>query len=81
MTRSAPAEVALGLPMRWSCRFELVEMLRKLVLIAVLAAIAEESTTYLNLAEVVSIGALYIFARTSSPSPRPRSTGSKPSPC
>jgi hypothetical protein len=37
-------------------------MLRKLVLIAVLAAIAEESTTYLNLAEVVSIGALYIFA-------------------
>ena len=48
--------------MSWSCRFELVEMLRKLVLIAVLAAIAEESTTYLNLAEVVSIGALYIFA-------------------
>ena len=48
--------------MRGSCRFELVEMLRKLALIAVLAAIAEESTTYLNLAEVVSIGALYIFA-------------------
>ena len=48
--------------MRGSCRFELVEMLRKLVLIAVLAAIAEESTMYLNIAEVVSIGALYIFA-------------------
>jgi hypothetical protein len=37
-------------------------MLRKLVLIAVLAAIAKESTTYLNLAQVVSIGALCVFA-------------------
>ena len=37
-------------------------MLRKLVLIAVLAAIAKASTTYLNLAQVVSICALCVFA-------------------
>ncbi len=37
-------------------------MLRKLVLIAVLSAVAKESTTYLNLAQVVAIGALVVFA-------------------